>query len=111
MMLVAGGSLTRCRVVMNAARTAAITYVAVPGDVASFHNSPVHVNRVKAHAHMHDRGVIGKDSAAPLAAGKSDAPIAEAVVHAAVVAHVRTPVAAMEDIHAVFPAPVVRRPQ
>jgi hypothetical protein len=109
--LVAGDSLARRRVVANAARTAAIAYMTVPGDVAPFHSSVVYVNRVKAHAHVHDRGVIGEDSAAPLAAGKADAPIAEAVVHAAVVAHVRTPVAAMEDIHAVFPAPVVRRPQ
>jgi hypothetical protein len=111
MMLVAGGSLARRRVVVNAARTAAIAHMAVPGDVASIHSSAVYVNRVKAHSHMHDRGVIGEDSAAPFAAGKADAPIAEAVVHAAVVAHVRAPVAGMEDVHAVLPAPIVGRPQ
>jgi hypothetical protein len=111
MMLVAGDSLTRRRVVVNPARTAAEGYMAVPGDVASFHNSAVYVHRVKAHAHVHDRGVISEDAAAPLAAGKADAPVAEAVVHAAVVAHVRTPVAGMEDVHSVFPAPVVGRPQ
>jgi hypothetical protein len=110
MMLVAGDSLARRRVVVNAARTAAIAYMAVPCDIASFHGSVVYVHRVKAHSHVHDRGVIGKDSAAPLAAGKADAPVAEAVVHAAVVAHVRTPIARMEDVHAVLPAPVVRRP-
>jgi hypothetical protein len=111
MMLVAGDSLARRRVVVNAARTAAIAYMAVPGYVASFHSSVVLVHRVKAYAHMHDRGVIGKDSAAPFAAGKADAPVAEAVVHAAVVAHVRTPVAGMEHIHSVLPAPIVGRPQ
>jgi hypothetical protein len=111
MMLVAGDSFARRRVVVNAARTAAIAYMAVPGDVSSVHSSAVYVHRVKAHAHMHDRGVICKDSAAPLAAGKADTPVAEAVVHAAVVAHMRTPIAGMEDIHSVLPAPVVGRPQ
>jgi hypothetical protein len=111
MMFAAGDSLAGGGIVVDAARAAAVAYVTVPGDVASFHNSPVHVHRVKAHAHMHDRGVIGKDAAAPLAAGKADAPVAEPVVHAAVVAHVRSPVAIMEEIAAAGPAPVAGRPQ
>ena len=110
-MFAPGDSLTGRGLMMDAARSAAVPYMAVPGDVASFHNSPVHVHRVKAHAHMHDRGVIGKDAAAPFAAGKADAPVAEAVVHAAVVAHVRTPVPIMEEIAAAGPAPVAGRPQ
>ena len=111
MMIVARDSLPRGGVVVNPARTAAEAHVARVGNDAPVHDSVVCIHRVKARAHVHHRGVVGKDSAAPFAAGKADAAVAEAVVHPAVVAHVRSPVAFMEDVLAVFPAPVVGRPQ
>jgi len=61
--------------------------------------------------HMHDRPVIGEFAAAPLAANEADAHVAEAVVDAAVVSNVRTPVTGVENIESIRPAPIGRRPQ
>jgi hypothetical protein len=104
--------LLRSGVVVNAAGTAGIGHVIGIGDNASLHNRPVDVGRVDdGLIHMHNRGVVGKVPAPPLAAGKADAAVAEAVVHSPVVAHMPAPVALMEPIMAVFPAPIVGRPQ
>src|SRR5208282_6383437 len=52
-----------------------------------------------------------EDASAPLATGKTHAAVTEAVVHAAIVADVRAPIAVMEPEAAAEPAPVTRRPQ
>jgi hypothetical protein len=82
------------------------------GNDASLDYRPVNICGVNyGLVHMHDSGVIGEGAAAPLAAGKSDAAVSEAVIHAAVVADVRPPIAFMEDIAATLPAPIVGGPQ
>jgi len=97
---------------MDAARASAESDVAVPFHKASTDTLVVLEGGMDVAAvHMHDRGVVVEVVAAPLSAGKADAAIAEAVVYAAVVAHVRTPVALMEAIPAAFPTPVGGRPQ
>jgi len=96
---------------MNAARTAAEGHVAIPSDEASLHRAAILVDVTAAEAYVHDRSVIGKESTAPHATGKANAAVTKAVIHAAVKAHVRTPVTMMKDIRAVLPSPVLRRPQ
>jgi len=61
--------------------------------------------------HVHDRGVVSKVTAAPFTADKADSHEPEAVVHAAVVANMQTPVAIMEKVVPTFPAPIRRRPK
>jgi hypothetical protein len=112
MHFVLGSTLRRAGGVLNATRTAVVGHVMRIGDDASLHHCPINVGSVNnGLIHMHDRGVIGKVATAPLAAGKADAAVAVAVVHAAVVADVAAPIALMEAIVAVGPAPVVGRPQ
>jgi len=61
--------------------------------------------------HVHDRGVIAEDVPGPHAAYEPDSRIAEAVIHAAVKAHLRSPVTLRPSVDPVVPAPVARRPQ
>jgi hypothetical protein len=61
--------------------------------------------------HMHDRGIVSKTAATPLTAGEADSHVAKPIVHAAVVADMRAPVAIMEKIVPTFKAPVRRGPQ
>jgi hypothetical protein len=110
-LVVLGQPLFRARVVMDAAGTAAEGHVTVAGDEASIDTLVVLEGGVDVAAvHMHDRGVVVEVVTAPLTAGKADAAVTEAVVHAAVIAHVRPPVAFMEAIPATFPTPVGGRP-
>ncbi len=98
--------------VLNAVRTAVESHVIGIGDDASLHHRPVDVGGVDdGFIHMHNRGVVGKGAAPPLATGKADAAVAEAVVHAAIEANVVAPVAVMKPILAVVPTPVWGRPQ
>src|SRR6185437_13968393 len=63
------------------------------------------------HIHVCDGAVIGKCTADPGAARESGADVAEAIVHAAIVADVRTPIACVERIHAANETPVTGCPQ
>jgi hypothetical protein len=111
-LIVLGKSLFGARIMADAARASAEGDVAAAGDEASIDTLVVLERGVDVAAvHMHDRGVVMEVVAAPLSAGKADAAVAEAVVHASVVAHVRAPVSLMEAIPAAFPTPVGGRPQ
>ena len=57
------------------------------------------------------RAVVVERAAVPVAAVVAVTGVAEAVVHAAVIADARTPVAGVPEIQAVAPAPVAGRPQ
>jgi len=61
--------------------------------------------------HIVDRAVVIEVSAAPVAALVADADIAKAVVHAAIEADMRTPVATVKPIAVIVVAPVAGRPQ
>ena len=96
---------------LNSAWTAVIRDVMRVGYNAGFNDCPVHISGVNVSLiHSNYRRVIRKRVAAPLAAGKPDAPESEAVVHAAVVAHVLAPVAVMKSVLTAVPTPVRRRP-
>jgi hypothetical protein len=111
-LVVLGKTLFGARVVMDAVWAAAEGHMAVADDEASF-DTPVILEGVVdvVAVHMHHHGVVVEVVAAPLSAGKADAAVTEAVVHAAVVADVRAPVAFMEVIAAAIPSPVRGRPQ
>src|SRR5271170_5860676 len=73
---------------------------------------PVHIRIVDGNAvHIHHCGVIGKTAAYPTSAAKSDATVAEAIVHAAIEADMRPPVSGVEEVRTTTPAPVTRRPE
>ncbi len=111
-LVVLGQALFGARVVADAVRAAAEGHVAVAGDQASIDTLVVLEGGVDvADVHMHDRGVVVEVVAAPLSAGKADAAVTEAIVHAAVVTDVPSPVALMKAIPATFPTPVGGRPQ
>jgi hypothetical protein len=112
MLLARGCLLLGSGGVLNATRPAVVGHMIGVGNDAPLHNSPVNVGRVDdGLIHVHDCGVIGKGVAAPLAAGKADASVAAAVVHAAVVADVAAPITVMKPVVAAGPAPVVGGPQ
>lgn len=84
---------------MDAAGTAAEGDVVIPGYKASFHAPAVFKGVVDIPAvDVDDHGVVVEVVASPLAAGKADAAVAKAVVHAAIVADVASPIAFVEDI-------------
>jgi hypothetical protein len=97
---------------VNAAGPSAIGNVAIVDDCGVVDDCRVDVGVADdGLIHVHDRGVIGKVVSAPLAAGKTDAHVTKAIIHAAVVADVRAPIALVESVVAAFPAPVGGRPQ
>jgi hypothetical protein len=112
MLLVFGNSLLRSGGVLDATRTAVVGYVTGIGHNAALDNRAINVGGMDdGFIHMDYCCVVSKGSAAPLAAGKADASITEAVVHAAVVADVAAPIAVIKAVSAVVPAPIGRRPQ
>src|ERR1700722_10406861 len=58
-----------------------------------------------------DRAIVEIRAVVPVPALEADARIAKAVAYAAVKAHVRAPISSIEDIGAVVPAPISRRPE
>jgi hypothetical protein len=60
---------------------------------------------------VHDRAVIEVTSTAPVTALESNTAISEAVVHAAVEANMRAPVAAVPGVDTTSPTPVAGRPE
>jgi hypothetical protein len=111
-LIVLGNPFLGGRLMVNAARTAAEADVAIVDDGRAIDDGRVDVGVVDHRGvHVHHRRVVSEDTAAPLAAREADAHVAEAVVHAAVVADVRSPIAFMEDVPSAFPAPIVGRPQ
>jgi hypothetical protein len=111
-LVVLGQPLFGARVVMDAVRAAAEGHVAVAGNEASIDTLMILEGGVDVAAvHMHDGGVVVEVVTAPFSTGKAKAAVTEAIVHAAVVAHMRAPVSFMKVIPASFPTPVGGRPQ
>jgi hypothetical protein len=98
--------------VIDAAGTTAEGHMPVVDDSVALHNRAVDIGGMnKFFVYMHHSRVIREDSALPHAAGKADAHVSKAVVHAAVVANVLAPIAIVEHELAAGPAPVARGPQ
>ena len=101
-----GGLLARGRLMANAVGTAAEGHVTRIGYRVALHYRPIDIGVANDRpVHIDDRSIIGKHATAPLTSGKPDAQITAAIVHPAVVAHLGPPVALVEAIAAVGPAP------
>ena len=61
--------------------------------------------------HVYGCGVIGENAASPLTTGEAAATVAEAVVHSSVVADLGSPVAFIEGVNSVVPAPITWGPE
>jgi hypothetical protein len=72
--------------------------------------SVVDIGDVHATEIVHGR-VVSEDAAFPVAALVAGAPIAETVIDAAVESDMRPPIATVENVHAVMPAPIARGPE
>jgi hypothetical protein len=70
----------------------------------------VDVGDVHATEIVHGR-VVSEDAVAPVAALVAGAHIAETVIDAAVESDMRPPIATVEDVHALTPAPIARGPE
>ena len=97
--------------VPNAARSARISHMPVIDDRRVVNDRLIPVDVVETAAYMHDRRVVEEVAAAPFAAGKTDAHVPEAIVDAAVVSNMQSPIAVMEDVMAAVKAPVRGRPE
>src|SRR5580698_2197695 len=60
---------------------------------------------------MHDRGVIGEASATPHAADEADTHVTEAIIYAAVVTDLGSPITGIESVLTAGPSPIRRRPE
>jgi hypothetical protein len=109
-MLIDRCALFGSRLVLNASRSTRVRHVVVIDDGCIVHDRLIDVRVVESAAHMHDRSVIEEVAAAPFTTGETYTHVTKAVIHAAIIADVRSPVAAMEEIMSTFPAPVRRRP-
>jgi hypothetical protein len=106
MMIMFRGELVRSRTRLDTARAVerhAAEVVVDDGPV-------VHVGDVDT-AHVHRRAVVEKGTTAPVTALESNTTIAEAIVHTAVEADMRAPVAGVPGVDATTPTPVAGRPQ
>ncbi len=92
----------RCGSAGSAVKTRPITPVAYVLDIGVMNDRRIHV---------HHRGVIGKVPAFPTAAVESSSAVAEAIVHAAIEAHGRSPVAGIKRIESIRKTPIARCPE
>ena len=107
------GLLLRCRFRGNSIRAAVEAGVSVVDDCRVVDDCLIHVDvRNYGRVHGYCCCVVREGAAAPFAAGKTAAAVAESVVHAAIEADLRPPIAFMECvITSVSPAPVPRCPE
>ena len=97
---------------LNTARTAVVGYVVWVGNDVLLHDCAVDISVVDdGDIHLCDRGVIRKGPTLPGATEEADSTIAEAVIHAAIVADLPTPIPIMESILAASPSPIGGGPQ
>jgi hypothetical protein len=111
MRLVHGSPFLRSGLVTNAARSTAVCDVIVDDGVI-VHDRRIHIRVADyGRVHAHHCGVISEIVAAPFAAHKSDAHVAEAVIYAAIISDMATPITIMEEVVTASPAPIRRCPQ
>jgi hypothetical protein len=111
-LLVLGEAFLGVRVVMNAARAATEGNSVIPLDKASIYATSVLKGLVdEAAVHAHYSSVVAEVVAKPFSAGKAYSAITAAVVDAAVVANVPSPVAFMEEETTLLPTPVAGSPE
>jgi len=97
---------------LNATRTSRVGDTVVVDDGSVMDNCFIDIGIVDDGGIYVDHGrVVGEAITAPFATGEAKAHVTEAVVDAAIVADVPTPIAVMEDIVATLPSPVRRGPK
>src|SRR5581483_12054914 len=106
-MLMHGHFFTAAWPRVDSMRTAVEAY-AVHGDIVD-HRPVINVN--VGDRHIADGTVVEEMPAAPFPTIETHARISEAVIHAAIKADVRSPVADMPDVCAAAPSPVAGRPE
>ena len=112
MPVVSGNLFLGGRRMIDSVRTATVCDVTGIRDRVSFHNRTVHISVCDDRGvHAHDGRVVGERSVPPFAADESYPHVPEAVVHATVVADVRSPIPVMKPVVPARPAPVRRGPQ
>jgi hypothetical protein len=79
-------------------------------EVVVDYRSVIHVRDVDT-TEVADRAVVEKRPSVPVTALESNTAVAKSVVHAAIEADMRTPVAAMPEVDPTSPTPVARRPE
>lgn len=98
--------------VAYAAGTAGIRDAAIINNRRVMHDGFVHIGVANdGVVHPNDSRVIGELAPTPLAAHKTHSHVTEAIVDAAVISNVRSPVSGVQDVEAAFPAPIGRSPQ
>lgn len=101
MALVHRGPFKRGWIMADTTGAAVVRDVVIVNDRRVMDDGLVHIGIVDDRPiHIDDRGVIGKLAAVPLATHETDPHIPESVIHAAVKANVRPPVAGMKDVQA-----------
>ena len=107
------GLLLGCRSGGDSVGAAIEAGVAVVNDRSVVDDSPIDI-RVPNNGRIHGyrRGVVRELAAAPLTAGKAAPKEAESIVHAAVIADFRSPIAFIENVSAVISVtPIAGRPE
>lgn len=111
-LIVRGDPLFGSRIMVNAAGASAIGNVVIVDDGGVVDDRRIDIDVADdGLIHMDDCGVIGKIVTMPFAAREADAHVAKAVIHAAVVTDMGTPVALVKSVMTAFPAPVGGCPQ
>lgn len=87
------------RIVPDSAGAAAVCHVAFVHDCVVLHHGAIDICVVDVDiVYAHNCGVVFETMVVPPAADKANAHVAESVVHAAIEAHVRSPISGMEDV-------------
>lgn len=95
----------------DAARTAVVGYVPIVHNRVLPHDRVIHVGVMNdGSVYAHHSGVVCKSPVPPLTSDKADSHVPKAVIDSAVVSDLIAPVALMENILSVIPAPPRRSP-
>lgn len=107
-----GCSFSRRWIVADSVRSSIESNSTLVGNGVVAHNFAIFIGVADpVSIDAHHSGVIGEPAISPFAARESDAHIAEAVVNSTVVPYLVAPVARVEDVAAVIPAPPGWSPQ
>ena len=107
MPLAHGHPLFTAGIMTDTSRPAVISNVVVVNDRGVVHDRLIHVGVVNNRSiHIHNRGVICEFTAVPFSSHKADSHITESIIHTAIEANVRTPIARMKDVQTARPAPI-----
>jgi hypothetical protein len=100
----------RCHLMRGGMRLYAARPVERHMDVVVYDSVVIYVGDMNT-AHVHNRSVVEVSTTTPVTALESNTAIAEAVIHTAVKADMRTPVTTVPGVNTAAPTPISGRPQ